>query len=137
MKRQAVVVLGLILLAGMVPAFAKSSAEASFDVPFEFVAGNVTLPAGQYTVSYNAVTSALTVREAKSGACIIVLSNPAQNLQAGSETKLVFHRYGAKTFLRQLWMSGYNIGREVPKSGYEREIMAKLGARGAIQVAAK
>src|SRR5207244_6047829 len=37
-------------------------------------------------------------------------------------TQLVFHRYGNRYFLYQIWVRGENRGRELPQTRLEREL---------------
>ncbi len=137
MKRQALVICGLVLLVGFTPAFAQSSATARFDIPFEFVIGDITLPAGDYTVNYEVKTALLQIGKTGKSVSAIVLTGPTQSKEAADGTRLLFNRHGAKYFLSQMWVSGNDRGCEVHKTNYEREVMAQGLKTKTIQVAAK
>ncbi len=137
MKKQALMILGLVLLAGLAPVYAQSSAKASFDIPFEFVVGNVTLPAGDYIVEYSARTTMLTITNAKGSPTVYALTKNVSAKAAPAQSKLLFNRYGAKNFLSQLWTVNDNRGYRVPKTAYEREVMATTLKSTAVQIAAK
>ena len=94
MKRQAAVtlaVLGVLLGAGAVLAFA----QASFQVPFPFQAGGKKLPAGAYTLSKTA-EGALLLKQGSSGkeTPVAVLERIAQPTPAVTEPRLVFDEVG-------------------------------------------
>ncbi len=137
MKKQALMVLGLVLLAGLAPVYAQSSAKSSFNIPFEFVVGNVTLPAGDYTVEYSARTTILTITSAKGSPTVYALTKNLSAKAAPAQSKLLFNRYGAKSFLSQLWTANTNRGFGVPKTAYEREMKGIALKSTAVQIAAK
>ena len=89
-------------------------------VPFSFIVGRSTLSAGEYSLKTmsNGQVLALSNREAK--ITELVLSNSCESLTA-SKTKLVFHRYGDRYFLSQIWTEGNNRGHEIPISQREKE----------------
>ncbi len=137
MKKQALMILGLLLLAGLAPVYAQSSANARFSIPFEFVVGNVTLPAGDYIVEYSARTTMLAITNAKGSPTVFALTKNLSAKAAPTQSKLLFNRYGAKNFLSQLWAANDNTGYRVPKTAYEREVMAMAPTSTAVQIAAK
>ena len=136
MKKQMLVVLSFVLLAGLGTAFSQASTEARFNIPFEFVVNDVTLPAGDYIVDYSARTSYLTVRNVDGRATAIVLTKPASGKAISAQYVLVFNRYGKKNFLSEMYSADNAIGRGIPKSAYEREVTAGLKVRS-VQLAAK
>jgi len=99
------------------------SAPSTFKVPFDFVAGTTALPAGQYHISKGPTPGTLSFR-GDDRHTIQVSAGNFETLDASAQTKLVFHRYGSRYFLSQLWIKGENLGREVPIGIQERE-MAK------------
>jgi len=94
---------------------AAQAGEVKARVPFEFSVDNAALPAGDYTVSTTG--SAVLVRGYGSGA--FALSNAAE-ATTGGRPRLVFHRYGTRYVLREIWMDGTS-GRRLPPSRAERE----------------
>ncbi len=136
MKKQSCFVWLLVLVASLVPAYAQSSATARFHIPFEFVASDVTLPAGDYVVIYSSLNSALEIRNKIGNANVTKLTRPLDGKSIKSGAVLIFNRYGAKNFLAQLWLSDSTRGRQIPQSKYEREIMAQRLKTKTVQVAA-
>ncbi len=137
MKRQTLLVLGLVLMAGLAPVYAQSSANARFQIPFEFVVGNLTLPAGDYRVEYVAQTSTMTIANANGKLTTMVLSNPISGNSIPSKCKMVFNRYGAKYFLSQMWISNNDRGRAITRSVYEKEVAALGLKTKTVEIAAK
>lgn len=92
-------------------------------VPFNFIADGATLPAGQYDIQTLGTTGKLlSIRNLNSWAGILVLSNSSESSNPSSRTKLVFHRYGNRYFLAELWVRGHNSGYAVPQTSRETEV---------------
>jgi hypothetical protein len=64
------------------------------------------------------------------GPGILVPTNAAQRSGSDNSSKLVFHRYESTYFLSQVWITGNDRGREVPRSPAEREMAAKRMQKG-------
>jgi len=120
MKKQLFVLLGLGLLVGM-SAYAQT-VNLKADVPFNFIIRGATLPAGEYTIQGLGDGSAIAVRGPNPKANTIVLSQRCASIDAAKQSKLVFHRYGDRYFLAQLWVAGSDSGRQLPKSPREMEV---------------
>jgi hypothetical protein len=92
-------------------------------VPFNFIAVGATLPAGEYDIqSLGADEKMLVIRNLKSASGILVFSNSCESLNASSRTKLVFHRYGDRYFLSELWVEGQKSGHQVTPRERELEV---------------
>ena len=91
-------------------------------VPFDFIVGNQSLPAGDYTVqSMQPTSSALVIRNNDDGKAIMALAGSSRQLKASDNTKLVFHRVGNRYFLSEIWEQGESAGRKLPVSPAETE----------------
>jgi len=91
--------------------------KVSATVPFNFVVGDRTYPAGDYVFSNNdAVLNITNTEQAKSE---MALSIPCKNAMPSADTKLVFDSMGGYYFLRQIWIEGNSHGRELPRSRTE------------------
>jgi hypothetical protein len=118
MKKQLFVLLGFGLLVGM-SAYAQT-VNLKADVPFNFIIRGATLPAGEYTIQGLGDGRAIAVRGPKANT--IVLSQRCASINPAKQSKLVFHRYGDRYFLAQLWVAGSDSGRQLPKSPREMEV---------------
>lgn len=99
-------------------------------VPFDFAAGRVNLPAGDYTVKAtpaNGMIMLLNSNDAEISAIIPANAAVAAGIQ--TQSKLVFNRYGDRYFLSQVWTAGNSRGKQLLKSDREKE--AALVARAA------
>ena len=91
-------------------------------IPFDFVVGGNTLPAGDYLVSQVNAERFLTVRNVSSDAMptVITPSMPGHAAVPG-EAALTFHRYGGDYFLAEIWDGYTGQGRSIWMSRTERE----------------
>jgi hypothetical protein len=121
MKRNLLITAALALL-GTTGASAQT-VTVKANVPFSFIVNRATLPAGQYWLnSVDDQGTALAIRNTDSKSTNLVLSNACASTKGANKTKLVFHRYGGRYFLSQIWMAGNDRGREVPPGAREKEI---------------
>jgi hypothetical protein len=91
-------------------------------IPFEFVAGKTTLPAGEYKVGDVSAGSAVLLIRSVDGRSAVMIITHGTGSASRAEGKLVFNRYGNRYFLSQVFSPGSSMGRELPKSKLEREI---------------
>jgi hypothetical protein len=121
------------LLAALIVLLAAGSAFAQADrmvvkVPFDFVIGNKTLPAGQYDVHPTGSLGTLTIL-GEGEHKMFAISYRVESTQPSQTSKLIFNRYGNRYFLSQVWIQGNESGRQLPKTGMEKEL-AKLASNG-------
>lgn len=92
------------------------------NIPFEFTAGTMVLPAGEYRVQKAAdYSSTLLIQRTDRSAAILTQSFATASSAPQTQSKLIFHRYGNRYFLSQVWIAGSERGRELPKSDKEKE----------------
>jgi hypothetical protein len=60
---------------------------------------------------------------------MIVNSNAAESHKPANKTKLVFNRYGDQYFLSEIWVEGATRGRELPKTGREKEMAREFAQK--------
>jgi hypothetical protein len=130
MKRQIVTVIGVFGLLLAAACANAQSIKVKANVPFDFAVDKTTLPAGTYYIEevLPQNSTALAIRNFDAGISRMLLSTSARSLNASENTRLVFHRYGERYFLAQIWVEGEAAGRQVPMSKRESET-AKLMQR--------
>jgi hypothetical protein len=101
--------------------YAQSAQPLQVTLPFDFVAGSRTLPAGQYTVSQPVNTSVVAFRSARGAPGVVVLTNRVESPGRREIAKLVFHRYGDRYFLSEVWGTE-DSGSQLRKTAQEREL---------------
>ena len=94
------------------------------DIPFEFIVNGSTLPAGQYTIQSFGSADGRTLLVGNTGAHQTAITNAIgiESRKVSGETKLMFHRYGNRYFLTQVWVAGSEHGQELPRSHRESEL---------------
>jgi len=124
MKKCLFVMAGLLMFSSMVATqVARAQEPMLVNIPFAFVAGNASLPAGEYRVQKLEGNSAVVlIRCSDASASAMVITNAAQANERQSGSKLVFNRYGNRYFLSQVWTAGSIRGRQLLKSPGEKEI---------------
>jgi hypothetical protein len=91
-------------------------------VPFDFVVGGHTLPAGNYLVGKFNNEGYLELRNLANGATPIVITSSAPgSLAASGEASLTFHRYGSDYFLAEVWDGYTGEGRSLWMTRAEKE----------------
>jgi hypothetical protein len=122
----------------LVSAHAQTSVVIRADIPFEWVAGDITLPAGTYTIGPGGLNPAFVVIRHVSGVpCILTVTGRVQGPHLKTRDVLQFARYGDKYFLRQVWTSNTDIGRKFHQSTLEKELLALGVASPSVELAAQ
>ncbi len=119
-------ILAIALMTAVVSANAQSATVLVAEVPFEFVVGDQTLPAGEYRIKPSALSSTLAIQSADSGKTAMRLTNGTEPSRRNKIAKLVFHRYGQRYFLAEVWNGNDNAGRQLFKSRQEKAIEREL-----------
>jgi hypothetical protein len=93
-------------------------------VPFQFTAGNVRLPAGEYEVTALGTWGgpALSVHNLSSNTESVVLSNSCRSQKPATDAKLVFYRYGQQYFLAEVWNRNSFAGSRIKINQRQREL---------------
>ena len=93
-------------------------------VPFEFTAGNLQLPAGEYEVtalgSWGGPT--LSIYNVNSKAASVVLSSSCRSQKSTAKGKLVFYRYGHEYFLAEVWNQNSFTGSQIKINPQQTEL---------------
>jgi len=137
--------LSLLLMLAVVSVQAQSRGKITVAIPFEFQIGNKALPAGEYSVKPMSQTSMLVQSEDGQASAIILTNNRVQadSSEKAAQERLVFQQYGSKYFLSQVWLVRGGDGRELNKTGAERQAakeqnLASGGAKAQkVEVAAR
>ena len=118
-----ITLLSLFIILAAAPAYAQSADNIVLKVPFSFVAGKKTLPAGEYTVK-RALSTRLTLIRNAGGRreYTTILTMPVRPETMALAAKLIFHRYGDQYFLHQVWTPGNERGGQLFESRAELEL---------------
>ncbi len=130
--------LSLLLMLTVVTVSAQSERIGVINIPFNFIIGQKILPAGEYTIRPSRIDSKTVwlVQGNDTQAGAFFLTVPVWAREAQEKTKLVFHRYGDRYFLSQIWMLGDNSGRELSMPSLERELAKNTAERSKVSLTA-
>jgi hypothetical protein len=120
-KSQALIVASLCVAIGLavVPAHAQRGG-VQVKVPFNFVVSGKIFPAGEYTM----VATSYQVRIEDAGGRVIamVLANDISGRSAGENGQIIFHCYGDRCFLSELWSPTQENGPQLLTSRTEADL---------------
>ena len=129
MKNQFVKV-GLVLVATLMLCGMSANAQSleqriKVNVPFDFSVGDQNFHAGEYFVqraqpSNGDLLVRVSSRDGK--ATTVRMTFPVLSFDLTNKGKLIFTRYGDHYFLSEIWPTGSNTGRGLPRSKHEKEI---------------
>ena len=116
----------VLLLAVAAPLHAGSilNHEMTVSVPFGFIAGDKSLPAGDYSVQVNPERGSVVLHQ-EGQSPLILLTNQRESTNTPPRGKLVFKRYGANFFLSEVWNQDNATGQTLTPSAAEKEMAHK------------
>ena len=119
-------IVALALVTAVVSANGQSQSVKA-DIPFEFAVGDKALPSGEYAIrSATLGGDAMMIRCENAKSSALRLTNAIEDKRNVGQVKLVFHRYGERYFLAEVWTG--ESGRELLKSRQERAIERELAS---------
>jgi hypothetical protein len=116
-------VLGLAVVAAAQGAAAQAKRWLVLKAPFSFTVERQQLPAGEYLVQLQ--DGWLRVQSVDSKTSVNVLTMPVVGKTPEGHGEVVFHQYGDKYFLAQVWTPSHETGRETLESRDETELAKK------------
>ena len=117
-----------LLRISMLAALAVSASQAETyyaTMPFSFVVGNKTAPAGEYVIDPSAGSDVVIIKSANHKEGFAVMGTNVTSADYPRASRLVFHRYGNRYFLAEIWTRGSDAGRRIQASPEERELLAQ------------
>ena len=139
MKSLRVIPLFALLLMAVGSSLGQLSSSGSVvkaDVPFAFSAADEQFPAGEYIVSGVGSQGVLAMRGTGKQMKLIA-THPAVASGPSEKTKLIFHRYGDRYMLSEIWVEGSSQGRRLPKTKLEKELAARANYQPSEVIARK
>jgi hypothetical protein len=116
---------------------AQSKPLIKVNVPFNFVAGAKTLPAGEYRVHTERPNVVLIQSNDSTSNMNLLIAHSAEDRKMDGVAVLRFNRYGDRYFLSEIW-TGSDVGRQLPRSRAEKEQIAALPThQGSVTLAAE
>ena len=112
----------MALLAALAAMAQGPSGDVLVNVPFAFVIDSHHMQPGRYVVT-KAANGVLRIHDTEVANNQMFVAVHSIESKTPNEAKLVFHRYGDTYFLAEVW-NGNDIGKELPKSKAEKEILS-------------
>jgi hypothetical protein len=138
MKRiSAIALLAIANLAMAGTALAQSNSVKA-KVPFDFTVGDKVLPAGTYTIKPNS-SNVIMIRNYDQPIASVSLVHP-DGRRSPNDGTLVFHKYGGRYFLSEIFCDSADMNVELPVSKREKTAQlqqARLGTSSNTLVAAR
>jgi hypothetical protein len=120
---------GIAFATAVVSANAQSNQKVVADIPFEFVASNQAMPAGRYAFAREtAPENGLVVRKDETKISALLMTSKIEPKSSDTNARLIFHRYGERYFLVEVWSGSNEVGRQLTKSRQERAIESELAS---------
>ena len=94
------------------------------EIPFAFVSGTRTLPAGEYTIEIG--SNGIHFFDANQRPVQAMFSNPPERNDNEGQPRLVFRQYGDQHFLSQIITRGSSV--DFPTSRTEHHLQVSLSA---------
>jgi hypothetical protein len=116
----------VLLLSGLMAAQSLASSTVVAQVPFEFMANNKVIPAGECTIqSADMDARILTIRNVAAKTGLLAQSSRNEAKQDSDRTVLVFKHYGNQYFLSEIRLEGSNQTYKLSESRAEGELRAQ------------
>ena len=128
-----------VAVAGLALASAGYSQTVSIraQVPFRFVVGDQTYPAGEYAVkTFNSDSNLTYIGNRNEPKSAMTLPHTINSGTPTKNTVLVFHRIGNTYFLYQFWPEGSCVGLQFRQSLEEKELAMNKTKAETVSVAA-
>jgi hypothetical protein len=116
--------LGFGTLVSSSSALAQNPNPIKVDIPFAFQTGNVQMPAGMYQID-NERGGVVLLRGPDHMSEFVVMHSAIASA-ASSNGKVIFHRYGNKYFLSQIWRPGTTTGLESSRTRAEKNAVLAM-----------
>jgi hypothetical protein len=115
------VLMSLVLLLTAIPAMAQINQIVKFDAPFAFYAGNVKLPAGNYTLTRaDDNLDVLLLQSADRSQSVFVKYMTVDANTPPSDTEVSFSQYGKADFLDRISVQGEDSEMQIMTSTAEQ-----------------
>jgi hypothetical protein len=120
-----------LLMTGRASVYAQvTEPDLEANVPFKFMVGDTSLPAGKYTIKRldDEDQNVLEIRSADDRIAVAFLTESAQSDRTPTKSELVFDKYGNQYFLSQIWTEGDMNGNQLAKPRAELKLEKSGGA---------
>jgi hypothetical protein len=110
----------IALATAVVSANGQSTRVVVADIPFEFAVGDKAMPAAEYRV--RSALDRVAIQTADANKATMRLARSLEPRNNNTHARLVFHKYGNRYFLAEVWTGGDDSGLQLNRSRQERAI---------------
>lgn len=89
-------------------------------IPFSFAVSGKTFPAGKYTMI--AASRQLKIEDENGRVVAVSLANEVSGRSVGPNGEIIFHCYGYRCFLAEVWSPTEENGRQLPTPRMEADL---------------
>jgi hypothetical protein len=114
------------LFASTASGIAQDSPRVNVSIPFAFQMGSTQMPAGMYGMHVRLSHTLVQLQDKGSGKRVVgaLLGSALERGKIQRTGRLIFHRYGNRYFLREVWDADSGQGVESAPSREEMEILS-------------
>jgi hypothetical protein len=132
--------LTIALLASAVSTYVQAETQPLLkaSIPFSFIVGDQSFPAGDYTISTVQVQArdVILLQSSDGKNVSFAPTHPSYLVGPSAQTKLIFQHYGSEYFLSQIWTHGISNGRELVLPNHAKELAQNVSTRDVATVVA-
>ncbi|HEX8265619.1 MAG TPA: hypothetical protein VF596_09455 [Pyrinomonadaceae bacterium] len=120
--------LSILMVVGLTAAQAQIDSDTIIDtnIPFQFVVGNTTFPAGKYVIKpmddSDDMPSVIEIQSANGKMSVVFETENSTLDNAPKKTEVIFDSIGGKYFLSQIFVEGQNYGVRALESKMEKKL---------------
>jgi hypothetical protein len=128
MKKQTLLFAALCLVIGsaVLQAYGQTGG-VKVKIPFNFILGDETYPAGEYV--FSSAKDHVIVQNSEGTRIAMHMANHVTGRSAGKNGRVIFECYTDQCFLSQTWTPGQDDGRQLLRSRMERRVAAKQAGK--------
>jgi len=128
MKKQTLLFAALCLVIGsaVLQAYGQTGG-VKVTIPFNFILGDNSYPAGEYV--FSSAKDHVIVQNSEGTRIAMHMANHVIGRSAGKNGRVIFECYTDQCFLSQTWTPGQDDGRQLLRSRMERRVAAKQAGK--------
>ena len=123
MKNSMLIVAFLAVGLTVVPAYAQRAGGVQAQIPFSFAVSGKTFPPGTYTMI--AASQLLKIEDVNGRNVAFLLTNKVSGRYVGQNGEIIFHCYGDRCFLAEVWSPAEECGRQLPTPRLEADLQKR------------
>lgn len=123
MKNRMLTVALLAVGLTVTPAYAQRGGGVQAQIPFSFAVSGKTFPAGTYLMI--AASHLLKIEDGNGRIVAFLLANEVSGRSVGQNGEIIFHCYGYRCFLAEVWSPTEENGRELPTPRMEADLQKR------------